>query len=128
MYEYMKALYLRFFREPDCAELRQEIREARQELRTRLGREDKRTLLRLTDGLSCCGEETALESFTAVVPAGLGYGPGTEGAGDSTPLTKRNRSVSTGNPCSGRRRNRIKNTHGIRHESGAVTAKGRPRL
>lgn len=65
MYEYMKALYLRFFREPDCAELRQEIREARQELRTRLGREDKRTLLRLTDGLSLLREETALESFVA---------------------------------------------------------------
>ena len=65
MYEYMKALYLRFFREPDCAELRQEIREARQELRTRLGREDKRTLLRLTDGLSLLREETALESITA---------------------------------------------------------------
>ena len=65
MYEYMKALYLRFFREPDCAELRQEIREARQELRARLGREDKRTLLRLTDGLSLLREETALENFAA---------------------------------------------------------------
>ena len=65
MYEYMKALYLRFFREPDCVELRQEIRETRQELGARLGREDKRTLLRLTDGLSLLREETALESFVA---------------------------------------------------------------
>ena len=65
MYEYMKALYLRFFREPDCNELRQEIHEARQELRTRLCREDRRILLRLTDGLSLLREETALESFTA---------------------------------------------------------------
>ena len=65
MYEYMKALYLRFFREPDCAELRQEILEARQELRARLNREDRRMLLRLMDGLSLLREETALESFTA---------------------------------------------------------------
>ena len=65
MYEYMKALYLRFSREPDCAELRQEILEARQELRARLNREDRRMLLRLMDGLSLLREETALESFTA---------------------------------------------------------------
>ena len=65
MYEYMKALYLRFFRELDCAELRQEIHEARQELRARLYREDKRILLRLTDGLSLLRGETALESFAA---------------------------------------------------------------
>lgn len=65
MYEYMKALYLRFFREPDCNELRQEIHEVRQELRTRLCREDRRILLRLTDGLSLLREETALESFAA---------------------------------------------------------------
>ena len=57
MYEYMKALYLRFFREPDCAELRQEIREARQELRARLGREDRKILLRLTDGLPLLRED-----------------------------------------------------------------------
>ena len=65
MYEYMKALYLRFFREPDCNELRQEIHETRQELRARLYREDKRILLRLTDGLSLLRGETALESFAA---------------------------------------------------------------
>lgn len=65
MYEYMKALYLRFSREPDCAELRQEFLEARQELRARLNREDRRMLLRLMDGLSLLREETALESFTA---------------------------------------------------------------
>lgn len=65
MYEYMKALYLRFFREPECNELRQEIYETQQELRARLGREDRRILLRLTDGLSLLREETALESFVA---------------------------------------------------------------
>ena len=65
MYEYMKALYLRFFREPDCNELRQKIREARQELRARLCRKDRRILLRLTDRLSLLREETALESFVA---------------------------------------------------------------
>ena len=65
MYEYMKALYLRFFREPDCNELRQKIREARQELRARLCRKDRRILLRLTDRLSLLREETALESFTS---------------------------------------------------------------
>ena len=65
MYDYMKALHLRFYREPDCAELRQEIDEARQTLRARLGREDKRTLLHLTDGLSLLREETALESFVS---------------------------------------------------------------
>lgn len=65
MYEYMKALYLRFFREPECNKLRQEIYETQQELRARLGREDRRILLRLTDGLSLFREETALESSVA---------------------------------------------------------------
>ena len=101
MYEYMKALYLRFFREPDCAELRQEIREARQELRARLGREDKRTLLRLTDGLSLLREETALESFAAGFQLAWGMARDLEERGLCF-LTKKNRSVSTGNPCSGR--------------------------
>ena len=65
MYDYMKALHLRFYREPECAQLRQEIDEARETLRARLGREDKRTLLHLTDGLSLLREETALESFVS---------------------------------------------------------------
>ena len=65
MYDYMKALHLRFYREPECAQLRREIEEARQALRARLGREDKRTLLHLTDGLSLLREETALESFVS---------------------------------------------------------------
>ena len=65
MYDYMKALHLRFYREPECAQLRREIDEARETLRARLGREDKRTLLHLTDGLSLLREETALESFVS---------------------------------------------------------------
>lgn len=65
MYDYMKALHLRFYREPECAQLRREIEKARQALRARLGREDKRTLLHLTDGLSLLREETALESFVS---------------------------------------------------------------
>ena len=56
MYEYIKALYLRFFREPECNELRQKIYETQQELRARLGREDRRILLCLTDGLSLLRE------------------------------------------------------------------------
>ena len=46
MYDYMKALHLRFYREPECAELRQEIDEARETLRARLSREDREKLLR----------------------------------------------------------------------------------
>ena len=65
MYDYMKALHLRFYREPECAELRQEIDEARETLRARLSREDKRTLLHLIDDLSLLREETALESFVS---------------------------------------------------------------
>ena len=64
MYEYIKALYLRFFREPECNELRQKIYETQQELRSRLGREE-----------DCTGE------LRFRVPAGLGYGPGTRGPG-----------------------------------------------
>ena len=101
MYEYMKALYLRFFREPDCAELRQEIREARQELRTRLGREDKTDAPASHDGLSLLREETALESITAGFQLAWGMARELEERGLYS-LTKRNRSVSTGNPCSGR--------------------------
>lgn len=65
MYDYMKALHLRFYREPECAQLRREIEKARQALRARLSREDKRTLLHLIDGLSLLREETALESFVS---------------------------------------------------------------
>lgn len=64
MYEYIKALYLRFFREPECNELRQKIYETQQELRARLGREEDRT-----------GE------LRCRVPAGLEYGPRTRGLG-----------------------------------------------
>ena len=65
MYDYMKALHLRFYREPECAQLRREIEKARQALRARLSREDKRTLLHLIDGLSLLREETALESLVS---------------------------------------------------------------
>ena len=42
MYDYLKALHLRFYREPECAQLRREIDQARQTLRARLGWEGKR--------------------------------------------------------------------------------------
>ena len=55
MNDYMRALHQRFFREPECADVRGEIENLRQELRAQLDRQDREKLLKLAD-LGIAGE------------------------------------------------------------------------
>ena len=65
MNDYMQALHQRFFREPECADVREEIEELRQELRETLQKPERRKLLRLVDAQNLLREETSLASFMA---------------------------------------------------------------
>ena len=56
MNDYMQALHQRFFREPKCADVREEIEDLRQELRETLQKPERQNLLR---------EEISLASFMA---------------------------------------------------------------
>ena len=81
MYEYMKALYLRFFREPDCNELWQEIYETQQEFKDQIGaggQED--TSSPHGWAVPVAGGNSSGE-LCRRVPAGLGYGQGVGRAG-----------------------------------------------
>ena len=65
MNDYMQALHQRFFQEPECADVREEIEELRQELRETLQKPERRKLLRLVDAQNLLREETSLASFMA---------------------------------------------------------------
>ena len=65
MNDYMKALHQRFFREPECADVWEEIEALRQELRETLQKPERRKLLRLVDAQNLLREETSLASFMA---------------------------------------------------------------
>ena len=65
MNDYMRALHQRFFREPVCAEQRQEIEATRQALQQRLLKSERRMLLRILDAQALMQEEISLASFTA---------------------------------------------------------------
>ncbi|ERK64623.1 MULTISPECIES: DUF6809 family protein [Oscillospiraceae] len=65
MNDYMQALHQRFFREPECADVREEIKDLRQELRETLQKPERRKLLRLVDAQNLLREETSLASFMA---------------------------------------------------------------
>lgn len=65
MNDYMQALHQRFFREPESADVREEIEELRQELRETLQKPERRKLLRLVDAQNLLREETSLASFMA---------------------------------------------------------------
>lgn len=65
MNDYMRALHQRFFREPECADVRREIEELRQELRETLQKPERRKLLRLVDVQNLLREEISLASFMA---------------------------------------------------------------
>ena len=49
MNDYMRALHQRFFQEPDYTEIRRELEKLRLTLRDKLDRQDRETLLKLTD-------------------------------------------------------------------------------
>ena len=65
MNDYMQALHQRFFREPGCADVWEEIEALRQELRETLQKPERRKLLRLVDAQNLLREETSLASFMA---------------------------------------------------------------
>ena len=65
MNDYMQALHQRFFREPECADVWEEIEALRQELRETLQKPERRKLLRLVDAQNLLREETSLASFMA---------------------------------------------------------------
>ena len=65
MNDYMRALHQRFFREPECADVWEEIEALRQELRETLQKPERRKLLRLVDAQNLLREETSLASFMA---------------------------------------------------------------
>lgn len=65
MNDYMQALHQRFFQEPECADVRDEIEELRQELRETLQKPERRKLLRLVDAQNLLREETSFASFMA---------------------------------------------------------------
>ena len=65
MNDYMRALHQRFFQEPECADVRREIEELRQELREQLDRQNREKLLKLVDLGIELREETSLAGFMA---------------------------------------------------------------
>ena len=69
MNDYMKALHQRFFREPACTDVRDEIERLRRELREQMDRQDREKLLKLGIELR---EESSLAAFTAGFRLALG--------------------------------------------------------
>ena len=65
MNDYMQALHQRFFQEPECADVWEEIEALRQELRETLQKPERRKLLRLVAAQNLLREETSLASFMA---------------------------------------------------------------
>lgn len=65
MNDYMRALHQRFFREPECADVRREIEGLRRELREHLDRQNREKLLKLVDLGIELREEISLASFMA---------------------------------------------------------------
>ena len=72
MNDYMRALHQRFFREPECADVREEIENLRQELREQLDRQDREKLLKLADLENELLDEISLESFLSGFKLALG--------------------------------------------------------
>jgi hypothetical protein len=65
MYDYMRALHQQFCKDPDCAELRQEIKTLRLEIADQMPPQQKKQLLKLTDLSNVLQDETAFASFVA---------------------------------------------------------------
>jgi hypothetical protein len=65
MYDYMRALHQQFCKDPDWAELRQEIKTLRLEIADQLPPQQKKQLLKLTDLSNVLQDETAFTSFVA---------------------------------------------------------------
>ena len=72
MKDYMMALHQRFCREPECREVKQQIRTIEQELHQALDRRGQEHLLKLADLENELLDETSLESFLSGFKLALG--------------------------------------------------------
>ena len=65
MHDYMQALQQRFFRKPQCVDLRQTVEDTCGEFLKRMSDEDKRKLLLIVDSMDAIRDEVSLASFVA---------------------------------------------------------------
>ena len=72
MRDYMMALHQRFCKEPECREVRKQIREVEQELHQVLDRRGHEQLLKLADLENELQDEISLESFLSGFKLALG--------------------------------------------------------
>ena len=72
MRDYMMALHQRFCKEPECREVKKQIREVEQELHQKLDRRGQEQLLKLADLENELREEISLESFLSGFKLALG--------------------------------------------------------
>ena len=72
MRDYMMALHQRFCKEPECREVRKQIREVEQELHHKLDRRGQEQLLKLADLENELHDQISLESFLSGFKLALG--------------------------------------------------------
>lgn len=72
MKDYMMALHQRFCKEPECREVKKQIREVEQELHQALDRRGQEQLLKLADLNNELQEEISLEGFLSGFKLALG--------------------------------------------------------
>ena len=72
MKDYMMALHQRFCKEPECWEVREQIREVEHDLRQALDRRGQEQLLKLADLENELQDEISLESFLSGFKLALG--------------------------------------------------------
>ena len=72
MRDYMMALHQRFCKEPECREVKKQIREVEQELHQSLYRRGQEQLLKLADLQNELLDEASLESFLSGFKLALG--------------------------------------------------------
>ena len=72
MKDHMMALHQRFCNEPECREVREQIREVEHNLRQMLDQRGQESLLKLADLENELLDETSLESFSSGSKLGLG--------------------------------------------------------
>ena len=72
MRDYMMALHQRFCKEPECREVRKQIREVERDLHQSLDRRGQEQLLKLADLENELLDETSLESFLSGFKLALG--------------------------------------------------------
>ena len=65
MHDYMQALKQRFFRVPQCEDLRGTVEDTCEEFLKRMSNEDKRKLLMIVDSMDAIRDEVSLASFVA---------------------------------------------------------------